>query len=280
MEQAPTREQIEFHYRLERELADRIRRAPRELRPRITLEAYDELFRRVPWHMGLLQSEAAKAEDARSYRAFIRCAGSGHDILEIGCGGGEHLRLLAASNRRCVGIDISAEAIRSVPDLPANVELRVADAVDLSLFPDASFDIAFSKQLIEHIHPDDVLTHLREVCRVLRPGGRYVFETPNRIIGPHDISRYFDKEATAFHLKEYDFRTILPLLRQAGFRAVRTPYFRHRVYKMSPLLGRWTEMPAQWRIPGEFIAVLIPRGRARQLVASACRLNLFILATR
>ncbi len=280
MSRQPTPEQIQQHYRIERELADRIRSAPRDRRAAVTLQAYDELFRRVPWHVGHLGSAESRAIDDASYAIFLRLAGSGHDILEIGCGGSNHLRQLAPRNRRCVGIDISAEVLGREADLPPNVELRIADAVDLSLFADESFDFVFSKQLIEHIHPDDIRAHLGEVRRVLRTGGRYAFETPSAITGPHDVSRHFDAEPTGFHLQEYSFRTILPLLRAAGFGRVSSPLFRERAVRNSPLLARMCEVPATWKLPGESIAARLPRGRARQLASSLFRLNLMLIAGR
>jgi SAM-dependent methyltransferase len=277
---SPTREQLEFHYRLERELAGRIRNAPRAERARVTLAAYDELFRKVPWHSGHLLSAEIRALNEAGYDAFLAMAGNDHDILEIGCGGSAHLRRLAPRNRRCVGIDISAEVLAGETELPPNVELYVADAVDLSRFKEDSFDFVFSKQLVEHIHPDDVAMHFCEVHRVLRREGVYVFETPSRITGPHDVSRYFDREATCLHLREYSFRTILPLLREAGFRDLRSPLFRERARRASALLGKLTEIPAAWKLPGEALTALLPTSRGRQWGSRLFRLNVFLIARK
>ena len=65
-------EKIEFHYRLEKELSRRIRAAPCRERARVTLEAYDELFRRIPWHDGHLESAGARAAHAAVYAGFKR----------------------------------------------------------------------------------------------------------------------------------------------------------------------------------------------------------------
>jgi hypothetical protein len=46
----------------------------------------------------------------------------------------------------------------------------------------------------------------------------YVCITPNRVSGPHDISKYFDDEiATGFHLKEYTFAELRELFTRVGF---------------------------------------------------------------
>lgn len=280
MTKQPTVEQIRFHYELERALAQRIMNSPKEARARVTLEAYNELFSRIPWHPGHLATPERRIAVEESYRVFIRLAGTGRDILEIGCGGSDHLRQLAAANLRCVGIDISKEVLEAKTDLPANIELYVADATDLSIFANESFDYVFSKQLIEHIHPDDVLLHYCEVQRVLRPGGRYVFETPNKLTGPHDVSRYFDNEATCFHLREYSLHMLLPLLRQAGFRRILSPSFRDRAYRKCPLLGRLTEVPAAWRLPAETFVAMLARGAVRNRACAVLRLNPLLIAYR
>jgi hypothetical protein len=64
--------------------------------------------------------------------------------------------------------------------------------------------------------------HFRKVWRVLRRGGTYVLDTPNRVTGPHDISRYFDPVATGFHLKEWTFADLTAQATQLGFVEVRT----------------------------------------------------------
>jgi hypothetical protein len=73
---------------------------------------------------------------------------------------------------------------------------------------------------MEHIHPDDVVEQLKDIYRVLKPGGCYYCITPNRLYGPNDISRHFDREATGLHLKEYSMTDLLKLFRSIGFRRV------------------------------------------------------------
>jgi hypothetical protein len=57
--------------------------------------------------------------------------------------------------------------------------------------------------------------------RILRPGGHYLVVTPNRIYGPHDVSRYFADEAQGLHLREYTHADLARLLRRAGFQGVK-----------------------------------------------------------
>jgi SAM-dependent methyltransferase len=93
--------------------------------------------------------------------------------------------------------------------------------VNIPLEP-GSVDMAFSNQLIEHLHPEDALDQVASACRCLKPGGVYVTLTPNRLTGPHDVSYYFDTEATGFHLREYTHAELKALFLGAGFRRVST----------------------------------------------------------
>ncbi|HRX52816.1 MAG TPA: class I SAM-dependent methyltransferase [Candidatus Krumholzibacteria bacterium] len=274
----PTREQIEQHYRLEKRLAARIMNAAPEERSRVSLEAYDELFATITWHDGHLRSEARRARVRRAYAPVLRLVGEGRDVLELGCGNGDQMRILGPRSRRCVGVDISETVLNHQPDMPANVELLVQDATDLFALEDASFDVAFSVQLVEHIHPEDIRRHLHEVSRVLRPGGRYICETPNPFTGPHDISGHFDDTATCFHLKEYTHRELLGLMREAGFRRFRTPLFRQAMYERFPLVGRLGEVPGWMKCLSERAIAPLPR-RQRSRLARMLRLSsVFVVA--
>ena len=94
--------------------------------------------------------------------------------------------------------------------------LLLSDGRNIPL-PDDSIDVAYSNQFIEHLHPEDAKVHLENVYRTLRKDGMYICVTPNRLSGPHDISKYFDQTATCFHLQEYTVHELSDVMKQIGF---------------------------------------------------------------
>jgi SAM-dependent methyltransferase len=228
-------------YLLEKRLAHQILSSSRHNRTEITIEAYDELFSQIPWHPALSRSAKAEQENLEGKWIFFgHLLGPHSNVLEIGTGNANLTRFLAQETTgRCAGIDISKEVLTRKPSDPPNLELHIMDAVELD-FPTDTFDLAISDQLIEHLHPDDVGHHFARVCHVLKENGVYGFRTPSRLDGPHDVSRYFDDVATGFHLKEWTYGELVDILRQAGFKKMRTmivPYGLARRSSLARSLG-------------------------------------------
>ena len=98
-------------------------------------------------------------------------------ILEIGCGIGTVVFELSSKGHDIAGIDISGEAIEYGRKKYGNIRLDVQAAETLP-YEDESFEVVLSFDLFEHIAAID--KHVSEVRRVLRPGGYYLFQTPNR----------------------------------------------------------------------------------------------------
>ena len=99
------------------------------------------------------------------------------ELLEIGTGTGGMLHALLARGYQVRGVERSLERIaesrRWFGDLP------VQQVTDTHLpFDDEVFDVVMSFDVFEHIRDSDA--HLQEVHRVLRPGGQYLIQTPNK----------------------------------------------------------------------------------------------------
>ena len=218
-----TPEQLRDHYEVERELSDRLRRAPSKERRSLYGSVYDELFRRVPDHPQLTWKADAD-ERSRSVHQQLRLLGRylGPDssFLEVGAGDCALACEVARSARRVYAVDVSAEITRDLL-APVNLELILSDGCSIPV-PPGGVDVAYSNQLMEHLHPEDAREQLRNIYAALAPGGAYVCITPNRLLGPADISMYFDDVATGFHLKEYTNAELATLCRAAGFRRVQS----------------------------------------------------------
>ncbi|MCL5280865.1 MAG: class I SAM-dependent methyltransferase [Planctomycetes bacterium] len=102
----------------------------------------------------------------------------GDRVLEIGCGIGTVVAQLAQQGYEAMGTDISQVAIEYGRAKYGNVRLEVQPAEDLP-YADGTFDVVLSFDLFEHISRID--RHVGEVRRVLKPGGHYLFETPNKL---------------------------------------------------------------------------------------------------
>ena len=111
-------------------------------------------------------------------------------ILEIGCGQSKCLRFLARNNHlkeeNIYGVDQSDEAIEFSKKKLPGAKLSVGDAYNL-VFPDNSFDFVLLMEVIEHF--DDPIAALREIYRVLKPGGKVFISFPNYINIPWLIVR-------------------------------------------------------------------------------------------
>ena len=216
-----TPDELRRHYEIECELARRLRDAPADERRRLYGEIYDEIVDRLPDQPMVRQSEDPAARD-RSVGLQASLLEPFLDLrtrfLELGAGDASLAAALAPRVREAIVVEASQRLIDPAGS-PASLSIVHGDATRIDL-PDRSVDLAYSCHFLEHLHPEDAPTHLSEILRVLVPGGVYVVVTPNRIWGPHDISRYFDEEPRGLHLREYGYGDLGALLGEAGFARV------------------------------------------------------------
>jgi len=121
---------------------------------------------------------------ARARRA-MRLMPEGGDVLDVGCGRGIFLEILARKGYRSLGTERSEPAAR---DANKRVKVMVGNVEEIGL-PDESFDLVTFWQVLEHLNDPKVA--IAETRRILKPGGKMLIQVPNpsswqaRATGPH-----------------------------------------------------------------------------------------------
>jgi glycosyltransferase involved in cell wall biosynthesis/SAM-dependent methyltransferase len=164
---------------------------------------FEELFR---------GSEAFIAERQRRYLDVIGrdCA----PALDIGCGRGEFLDVLAEAGIAATGVDSDAGMVARCRE--KGREVALADGVaHLEGLEDGSLGLVFSAQVVEHLPPATLTRFLAAAARALRPGGLLVAETVN----PHSVAALKAFWVDITHQHPLFPETMLALCRIAGFRS-------------------------------------------------------------
>ena len=154
---------------------------------RIFYELVEQHRYEKEWHI----PDAAGFDQAKNLR-----------LLEVGCGLGTDGAQFAKAGADYTGIDLTEAAVNlarrrfELFNLPGN--FRVADAERLD-FPDNSFDVVYSHGVLHHT--PDTAGAIREIHRVLKPGGRAL--------------------VMLYHRNSYNYRINISLLRRAGVHLLR-----------------------------------------------------------
>lgn len=146
---------------------------------RVEREFHDRWARGVDVD-GLLVRESFDAATAAENRWAFEALSPvrGKRLLDLGCGAGESSVYFALNGARVDAVDISPEFIAVLRRLAARhgVEIasRIAPAEALP-FPDATFDLVFGNGVLHHV---ELVPALKEIRRVLKPGGKAAFVEP------------------------------------------------------------------------------------------------------
>jgi 2-polyprenyl-6-hydroxyphenyl methylase/3-demethylubiquinone-9 3-methyltransferase len=150
--------------------------------------------------------------------------GAGDRVLDVGCGEGRFAAELAREGASVVGIDVAEEPLRRARELHPQLDLRLVVGERAWDLPDASFDVVWAGEVIEHVA--ETAAWLSEVRRVLRSGGRLLLSTPAHgrlemlrlALSKRALAEHFDPRGE--HLRFYSRETLTELLEDFGFQAV------------------------------------------------------------
>lgn len=142
-----------------------------------------------------------------------------HSILEVGAGIGKLCdALVRLGYTNLIGTDISKAAIEYGKQKFGQINLSHMDVTRLE-FPDQSFDIVLSFDLVEHI--PNIGLHFAEVYRTLKPGGKYLLQTPNLFCNAlYCTLRYQGLAWRQYHPSPQTHWSIHRKLLQSGFEKV------------------------------------------------------------
>ncbi len=134
-------------------------------------------------------------------------------ILDVGCGTGANLEMLSRFGVP-EGVDVSADAL-AFCRARGLTNLIEGAAEDLP-YPDQTFDLVTGLDLVEHLDSD--LAGLREMHRVLRPGGRVL------LFVPAFMFLWGVQDDVSHHRRRYTLRGLREVLTEAGFAVERSTY--------------------------------------------------------
>ena len=146
-------------------------------------------------------------------------------ILELGCGAAIKTRNIATSgsNRRLTALEVDEIAHQKnlqITDLP-NVTFDLAGAQDIPL-DDDSIDVVFMFKSLHHVPPDLMEPSMREIRRVLKPGGLAYISEPIFAGEFNEILRLFHNEQ---RVREIAFNTIKSTVNEGLFTLVGQTFF-------------------------------------------------------
>lgn len=121
-------------------------------------------------------------------------------VLEVGCGEGYGAELLRqAGARHVIAVDYDRDVVTHVCGRYPTLAILQANAVRLPCRA-SSVDVVTALQVVEHLWEQP--RFVRECARVLRPGGRMLLTTPNRLTFPASTNAFHARELTAIELAE------------------------------------------------------------------------------
>jgi 2-polyprenyl-3-methyl-5-hydroxy-6-metoxy-1,4-benzoquinol methylase len=149
---------------------------------------------------------------------------AGEKVLDVGCGEGRFAAELTREGAAVVGVDVAEEPLRRARELHPQLDLRVVDGEGPWDIPDASFDVVWAGEVIEHVL--DTARWLSEVRRVLRSGGRLLLSTPAHgrlamlrlALSRRALAEHFDPRGE--HLRFYSRDSLRELLEDFRFQEV------------------------------------------------------------
>lgn len=163
--------------------------------------------------LGLLAYFAPFRRAILDFRVMYLPGSLGGRLLEVGCGGGCMLKVMADLGWQVEGVDSDPAAVENSRRKGLKVHMGFLENLE---YPENCFDAITMSHLIEHVH--DPAKLLKECHRILKPGGRLALVTPNINSAGHRMygSSWFHLDPPR-HLRIFTVGSLTKLLQEAGF---------------------------------------------------------------
>jgi predicted SAM-dependent methyltransferase len=178
----------------------------------------------------------------RSLKGYIQSVRAGalayrwihgyESVVECGCGAAAVGLELAQYNNKWIASDVvrppALERLIGIFLPGPAFEFTIMDGITLDQCENESVQAVLSRSYFEHLLPEDALTHLDSVYRVLKPGGEVILSCPAGVGPPSDITNRFPQYKTArgLHMKEYRIAEMNRIMEERGFFHIRSRFIR------------------------------------------------------
>ncbi len=187
--------------------------------PATTQKSYYERYwlEEAAGHSGNVQGYAAnfRAWMARQLHGLPNQA----RVLEVGCGDGAFTRDLARFSRQVTALDLSAAQIQQNARAYPDIQFQQHDLADPLPFPPDHFAVIWCSEVLEHLF--DPAFAVREMHRVLAPGGRLLVTVPYHGLGKNLLIALLKWDAHFApnnpHLRFFTKNTLRAVVAGAGF---------------------------------------------------------------
>ncbi|MGH9174002.1 MAG: class I SAM-dependent methyltransferase, partial [Vicinamibacterales bacterium] len=185
--------------------------------------------------------------ERRSVRQLWRLLGLPRQVLDVGCATGDLLLAIRrAGNPHVTGVEPAEHAAEAARGRGLDVR---TGSLEEAAFPDQAFDTVILSHTLEHVR--DPIATLREIGRILRPGGALILCLPNAdSIEARHLGRYWIGYDPPRHLTTFSVATLTRAIERTGFRLVEIRHeaiglewawaLRHWLADHSPRLARLT----------------------------------------
>ena len=157
--------------------------------------------------------KVTEESERQTHAYYLQFFQPGQQVIDLGCGAGYFVKMLAENGVEAIGIDQDTAALKE--GLPQGGSLVQGEAISyLKGLAQQSIDGIFSAHLVEHLDAPAVYTLIKEAYRVLKPGGLLLLTTPNvRALVSHfemfwlhfDHKRFYHPTLLQFFMQDCGF---------------------------------------------------------------------------